>query len=143
MDFINELNTLRNERLSEISDERNKEALKKFTDYMINLLNNNKEYVQDALRNFVKNMPSITTPSITKEYMVPSDNSKGFDLFFKQEGGKNVKDFIKNITETTYEGFHITIKDSTEYTKSSSNSYQLTLAYKITVRYEVNLSKTE
>ena len=138
MDFINELNTLRNERLSEINDERNKESLNKFTEYITNLLNNNKDNVQSALRNFVKNMPNITTPSITKDYMIPSDNVKGFDLFFKQEGGKNVKNFIKNITETTYEGFHITIKDSTEHNKA-----HISATLKITARFEINLSKTD
>ena len=135
MDFINELNTLRNERIAEINDEINIESLKKFNEYMTTLFTTNNHIVKAALKNFVKNKPNVTNPSIVKDYVIPSNKSKGFDLFFKQEGGKNVKLFINSITESVYNGFNITIKDSTEYNKSLG----VNTIHKITVRFEIDL----
>ena len=146
MDFITELSTLRNSILAERDDERNKNALNKFIEFLTQLLTKSKDDVQTALINFVKNMPAINNPSITKEYIIPSDNNLGCNLFFNQEGGKHIKDFINSITKTTFKEFHITIKDSTEYPKPVSYSSPIvpgvakaSPVLKITVRYEVNL----
>ena len=77
MDFINELNTLRNERIAEINDEINIESLKKFNEYMTTLFTTNNHIVKAALKNFVKNKQTnnftfISRPKnlILKQYFI-------------------------------------------------------------------------
>lgn len=149
MDFIKSLQELRNEKLAEISNEANKHALEDFRFYLNNILTDNKSEIEKAFINYVTNDPTVSKPVITREYSINNKYSHGFELFFNLESGKNVKDYIKDITQSEYCGFHITIKNSTVYPVRPTYYSNMPLAAialplpnrKISVRFEIDLTE--
>ena len=147
MDFINSLKQLRIEKMAEISNEVNKLALEDFRFYLIKILTDNKPDIERAFINYVTNDPTAKKPVITREYSINNKYSHGFELFFNLESGKNVKDYIENITQSEYCGFHITIKNSTVYPVRSTYYSNMPVAAialpppdrKISVRFEIDL----
>jgi hypothetical protein len=144
MDFIKELCHLRSEKLAEIENEANKKALSKFTDHLTKLFIDSQKGIELAFKHYVSNNPTNKNPAIVKNYSISAEYADGLDLFFNQEGGKNVKEFISNITENMYKGVHISIKNITDSTQIYSyfNSYQH-YNYKIQVRFEINFEEFE
>jgi hypothetical protein len=146
MDFIKDLNSLREAKLAEIKDEKRKVILEKFTEYITKLFIDNKNEIQTAFKNCVINHPHYDTHTVEKEFYISNDDALGIEIFFEQEGGKYVDEFIKNITETEYKGFKITIKNTTEYPKSYPNIPGMPVpgvarhspAYKIFVRFAID-----
>jgi hypothetical protein len=117
MEFIKELNTIRNKKLAEICDENNKKQLDNFLIYITTLFIDKKTDIHNSFTHYVINNPRNCKPSILREYTIDKKYANGFELFFTQEGGKYVKEFITQITESDYKGFHITIKNNTVYPK--------------------------
>jgi hypothetical protein len=144
MEFIKELSSIRNEKLEEIQNETNKKSLTKFMTYLTKLFIDSQKGIHIAFKHYVSNNPTIKNPAIVKHYSIGAEDADGLDLFFKQEGGKNVKEFISCITQNIYKGIHITIKNITDSTQIHSyfNSYQH-CNYKIQVRFEINFEEFE
>jgi hypothetical protein len=142
MEFIKELNSLRNEKLAEIQNELNKKKLGGFIQYITKLFIDSQVAIQIAFKHYVSNNPVDKNPAIVKNYSISTTDVEGLDLFFNQEGGKYVKEFISLITETYYKGFHITIKNITESKRTYSyfdaaEQYD----YKIQVRFQINFEE--
>lgn len=148
MDFIKSLQELRNEKLAEISNEANKIALEDFRFYLNKILSDNKPEIEKAFINYITNDPTVNKPVITREYSINNKYSHGFELFFNLEAGKNVKDYITDITKSEYNGFHITLKNSTVYPIRPRYNSDMPIAAialpppdrKISVRFEIDLT---
>ncbi len=145
MEFIKDLNTLREAKLTEIKDEKRKIALTKFTEYITKLFIDNKNEIQTAFKRCVINNPQYDTHTVEKEFYINNESAVGIGIFFEQKGGQYVDEYIKNITETEYKGFKITIKNTTEYPKPYPNIPGMPVpsvaqfpAYKIFVRFAID-----
>lgn len=130
MDFIKELCLIRNQKLAEIENETNKKSLNKFTEYLTKLFIDSQKGLFIAFKHYVTNNPTNKNPAIVKHYSISAEYVDGLYLFFNQEGGKNVKEFISSITETVYKGFHISIKNNTVEND-----------YKIVARFEIHFEE--
>jgi hypothetical protein len=144
MEFIKELNSLRTTKLAEIQNDLNKKKLDSFIQYITKLFIDSQGAIQIAFKHYVSNNPTLTNPAIVKNYSIGANDAIGLDLFFNQEGGKNVKEFIASITDDHYKGFHITIKNITE-SKRTYSYFETSehIDYKIQVRFQINFEEFE
>jgi hypothetical protein len=137
MDFIETLKILRNEKLEEVDSLENKKKIDTFRDYLINLFKANKQKIHTDFSNYIIAKPKESRPSINKEYSIPSEYTASLQLFFNQENGRHVKDFIKEITQEIYKGVHITIKNRLVISKE----YMQPSTYKLMVHFEINFKE--
>jgi len=128
--FLQELLDLRNKILTEREEHQNKHDIQEFNELLHDMMIKDKTNIEESFRNYVKNNPTRNTYTVEKVFAIPSLYSNGLRIFFGLLGNNYLNDFIDNIIQTEYLGFHITIKNITEKEN-----------YKILIRYFIDLTE--